>query len=333
METAIKYFYMLLKTLKGRHYLLLFLVPVLFLFLWIKAFISPVSLTPGQDQMPLYELLQQLTGGSIIALNIVGAAILILLSLLAVRLNERYVFIRQRTDLPAFVFALIATGTVSLYGMHPALLASFLLFFAIDCVFAVYHGSRTLAKSFEAGMFIGLATVTYLFSGIYLLWFWVALAFLGYFRPREILAGFVGFLLPVFVVLSWYFLNDNLTGLFQTISSLYNFEFSAEYSMFQKVYWGILAAFVLFASAFMANVVEEKKISSRKYFMILFVFFLTAIGNYFIFSSAGTELYFLLLIPTTFIVSHYFVLIRYSWVKEILFILFVVASILVHFLG
>ncbi|WP_321310797.1 hypothetical protein [Marinifilum fragile] len=324
---------MLLKTLKGRHYLLLFLVPVLLLLLWIKAFLSPVSFTIGQGQMPLYNLLQQITGGSIIALNIVGAIILILLSLLSVRLNERYVFIRQRTDLPAFVFALIATGTVSLYGMHPALLASFLLFFAIDCVFAIYHGSNTLAKSFEAGMFIGLATVTYLFSGVYLLWFWVALAFLGYFRPREILAGLVGFLLPIFVVSSWYFLNDDLTGLLQTVASLYKIEFSAEYSIFQKVYWGILAAFVLIASAFMANVVEEKKISSRKYFMILFVFFLTAIGNYFIFSSAGTELYFLLLIPTTFIISHYFVLSRYSWLREILFIVFVVASILVHFLG
>ena len=324
---------MLLKTLKGRHYLLLFLVPVLLLLLWMKAFISPVSLTPGQDQMPLYELLQQFTGGSTIALNIVGIVILILLSLLAVRLNERYIFIRQRTDLPAFVFALIATGTVSLYGMHPALLASFVLFFAIDCVFGVYHGSRTLAKSFEAGMFIGLATVTYLFSGVYLLWFWIALAFLGYFRPREILAGLVGFLLPLFVVVSWYFLNDNLAGLLQTIASLYDFEFSAQYSMFQKVYWGILVAFVLIASLFMTNVVEEKKISSRKYFMILFVFFLTAIGNYFLFSSTGTELYFFVLIPTTFIISHYFVLSRYSWVREILFAVFVIASILVHFLG
>jgi hypothetical protein len=324
---------MLLKTLKGRHYLLLVFVPIFLLLLWIKAFISPTTLTGSQSQMPLYELLQSVTGGSILALNIVGGIVLILLSLLVVRLNEKYIFIRQRTDLPAFVFALIATGTVSLYGMHPALLASFLLFFAIDSVFAVYHGSRTLAKSFESGLFIGLATITYLFSGVYLLWFWIALAFLGYFRVREIFAGLVGFLMPIFVIASWYYINDNLGTLIQTIGSLFNFEFKAEFSLFQKVYWGILAAFVLLSSVFMANVVEEKKISSRKYFMILFVFFLLAIGNYFLFSATGTELYFLLLIPVTFIISHYFVLSRYSWAVEVLFAVFIISSLLVRFIG
>ena len=324
---------MLLKTLKGRHYLLLFFVPVIVLLLWFKAFVNPVSLTANEAQMPIYALLQSITGGSTIALNIIGGVILILLSLLVVRLNERFVFIRQRTDLPAFVFALIATGTVSLYGMHPALLASFLLFFAIDSVFAIYNGSRTLSNSFNAGLLIGLASLSYLFAGVYLLWFWIALAFLGYFRIREILAGLVGFILPVFVAASWYYLNDNLIGFLNTIGSLLTIEFKAGYSLFQKVYWSVLTAFILLASAYMANVVEEKKISSRKYFMILFVFFLIAIGNYFLFSSTGTELYFLILIPVTFIISHYFVLSRYSWIKEIMFVIFVITSVLVHFLG
>ena len=86
---------MLLKTLKGRHYFLLFLVPILVVLLWIKAFLHPVSLIGNQAQMPIYVLLQSVTGGSIIALNIVGGIILILLSLLAVRLNERFIFIRH----------------------------------------------------------------------------------------------------------------------------------------------------------------------------------------------------------------------------------------------
>jgi hypothetical protein len=324
---------MLLKTLKGRHYLLLFLIPVLIIALWMQAFIKPISLVGDQNQMPLYDLLQRITYGSIIAINIVGLVILIVLSLLVVRLNEKYVFIRQRTDLPAFVFALISTGTISLYGMHPSLLAGFLLFFAIDSVFAIYQGSRTLAKSFESGLFIGIASIAYLFSFVYIFWFWIALAFMGYFRPREILAGFIGFLLPLFITFSIYFLNDNLTELFNTVSVLFSIDFQSDYSLFQKIYWSLIAVFILISSAFMTNVVEEKKISSRKYFMILFVFFIAVIGNFFLFSSTGTELYYLVLIPVTYIISHYFVLSNYSWVKELLFAIFVISSILVHFLG
>ncbi|WP_421917842.1 DUF6427 family protein [Marinifilum sp.] len=324
---------MLLKTLKGRHYLLLVMVPVFLVLLWIKAFISPVSLTYGQNQMPLYRLLESVTGGSVTAMNIIGCILLILMSLLVVRLNEKYNFIRQRTDLPAFIFALIATGTVSLYGMHPSLLASFLLFFAIDGIFAIYHGSRTLAKSFEVGLFVGLAAISYLFAFVFIFWFWIALAFLGYFRIREILAGLIGYLVPIFIVVSFYYLKDELGVFIDTIKGLVNYEFKAEYSFIQMMYWGIILGFVLLSSAFMVKVVEEKKISSRKYFIILFVFFLTAVTSFFLFSGAGTELYFLVLIPITFIISHYFVQSRYSWVGELLFAIFIGAGILIHFLG
>lgn len=324
---------MLLKTLKGRHYLLLVFVPVLILLLWLKSFIHPVSLTGDTAQMPLYSILQSITGGNLIALNIIGYLILASLSLLIVRLNERYVFIRQRTDLPAFVFALIVTGTVSLYGMHPSLLASILLFFALERVFAIYHGAGTLAKAFDAGLFIGLASLAYLFAGVYLIWFWISLAFLGYFRFRECLAGLVGFLVPVFIMTSWYFFNDDLSVLWQTLMALLNKIQVADYSLFQKVFWGILMFLVVLSSTFMTKVVEEKKISSRKYFSILFLFFLFAIASFFLFKGAGIELYFLALLPVTYIISHYFVLSRYSWMMEILFVIFVLSGILIHIFG
>lgn len=324
---------MLLKTLKGRHYLLLVFVPVLILLLWLKAFLHPVSLTGNTAQMPLYSFLQSITGGSFLALNIIGYLILAVLSLLMVRLNERYVFIRQRTDLPAFVFAIIVTGTISLYGMQSSLVAAILLFFALERVFAIYHGSGTLAKAFDAGLFIGLASLAYLFAGIYLIWFWISLAFIGYFRFREVLAGLVGFLVPVFVMASWYFFNDELLVLWQTIMVLLNKTQVADYSLFQKVFWGILMFLVLISSAFMAKVVEEKKISSRKYFTILFLFFLFAIASFFMFKGAGIELYFLVSIPVTYIISHYFVLSRYSWIMEVLFVIFVLSGILIHILG
>lgn len=324
---------MLLKTLKGRHYLLLVFVPILILLLWFKAFMNPVSLTGSHPQMPIYSLLQSITGDSLIALNIIGYLILAFLSLMMVRLNERYVFIRQRTDLPAFVFALIATGTVSLYGMHPSLIASLLLFFAIERVFGIYHGLSTLAKSFDAGMLIGLASLVYVFAGVYLIWFWLSLAFLGYFRGREILAGLVGFILPVFIAVSWFYLNGNLEELIQTFKALLSQNLGAEYSLYQKVFWLVIGFLVLISSAFMTRVVEEKKISSRKYFTILLIFFLCTITSFLLFNGAGVELYFITLIPVTYIISHYFVLSKYSWMMEVLFVIFVLSGILIHFMA
>jgi len=102
-------------------------MPVVIVLLWMGTLLHSESLTAGQNQMPLYELLLFLTGGNNFVLNLIACLLLILIAYGMVRLNEQYIFIRQRTDLPAFVFALIATGTVSLGGMHPSLFDAFLI--------------------------------------------------------------------------------------------------------------------------------------------------------------------------------------------------------------
>lgn len=325
---------MFLKTLKGRHSILLILIPVIIVLLWIGAFLHPESLTAGQDQMPLYELLRFLTAGNDFILNIIACFLLILMAYGMVRLNEQYTFIWQRTYLPAFVFAFIATGTIALGGMHPSLFATFVLFLSVDRVFEIYQGTATLSKSFDAGFLIGLASLFYLFAGVYILWFLMALAVLGYFRRKEILAGLMGFIVPIFFMFAWCVWNDNLTEFLNTISSLFSFQnHLGTVSVFQYSYWGILGFLVVLSSLYMLTVYEEKKISSRKYFIVLLVFFIVSVLSFLIFKGAGAEQYFISIIPVTYITSHYFVLQKHSWIGEVLFYILVVSSILIHFIG
>ncbi|PKQ62502.1 hypothetical protein BZG02_12315 [Labilibaculum filiforme] len=299
----------------------------------MSALLHSESLTVGQ-QMPLYELLLFVTAGNNLVLSLVACLLLILMAYGMVRLNENYIFIRQRTDLPAFVFALIASGTISLGGMHPSLFAAFLLFLSVDRVFKIYQGTATLSNSFDAGFLIGLASLFYLFAAVYLFWFWVALAVLGYLRGKEILAGLMGFMVPVFLVVAWYFWSDDIGELQKTVESLAFFQNSlGDVSVFQYAYWGILGFLVVLSSMYMFNVYEEKKISSRKYFIILLSFFLVSALSFSFFNGAGVEQYFISIIPVTYITSHYFVLQKHAWIGEVWFYLLVVSSILIHFIG
>lgn len=325
---------MLLKTLKGRHSILLMLIPIIIVLLWFGAFIHPESLRVEQTQMPLYELLIFLTAGNNLALSIVACFLVVLMAFGMVRLNERYIFIRQRTDLPAFVFAFIATGTIALEGIHPSLFAAFILFLSVDRVFKIYQGTATLSNSFDAGFLVGLASLFYLFAGIYILWIWVALAVLGYLRSKEIMSGLMGFLVPIFLMFAWFFWNDNLAEILNTIISLFLFQNElGAVSVFQFSYWGILGFLVVLASLYMLNVYEEKKISSRKYFIVLLSFFLVSAFSFVFFKGAGVEQYFISIIPVTYITSHYFVLQKHSWIGEVLFYILVISSILIHFIG
>ena len=310
------------------------LIPVIIVLLWIGTLLHPESLTSGQDQMPLYELLLFLTFGNSFVLNIIACLLLVSMAYGLVRLNERYIFIRQRTDLPAFVFAFISTGTIALGGMHPSLFAAFLLFLSIDRVFKIYQGDATLSNSFDAGFLIGLSSLFYLFAGVYILWFWVALAVLGYLRSKEILAGLMGFALPIFLMFAWYVWNDNFTELLNTTGGLFSFHNHLEIILvFQYSYWGILGFLVILASLYMLNVYEEKKISSRKYFIVLLSFFLVSALSFVFFKGAGVEQYFISIIPVTYITSHYFVLQKHKWMGEVLFYILIVSSILIHFIG
>jgi hypothetical protein len=293
-----------------------------------------MSLTGGQEQMPLYELLLYISGANSFVLSTIGCILLVVIAFGMVRLNEKYVFIRQRTDLPAFVYAFIATGCLCLGGMHPSLFASFFLFLSVDRVFKIFQGTATISGSFNAGFLVGLASLFYLFAGVYLIWLWLALAVLGYLRTKEVLASLIGSILPVFFVLSWFFWNNSLPDFLHTVNGIFQYKNELQSpSVFQYAYWAILGILVVFASLYMFTVYEEKKVSSRKYFIILLSFFLLSAFSFLFFRGAGAEQYFISIVPVTYIASHYFVLQKHAWIGEVLFYILIISSVLIHFIG
>ncbi|WP_372752906.1 DUF6427 family protein [Labilibaculum sp.] len=325
---------MLLKTLKGRHPISLVFVPIIIVLLSLDSFFRPMILTSGNKQMPLYDLLLYVSGENSLILNLIACIVLVVMAFGMVRLNEEHVFIRQRTDLPAFVYAFIATGCLSTgSGMHPSLLAAFFLFLAVDRIFKIYQGTATISGSFDAGFLVGIASLFYLFASVYVFWLWMALAVLGYLRAKEIFASIIGFILPIFCVLFWYIWKGSLFGFFETVSQIFQYKNELQHaSVFQYLYWGILGVLVLLSSLYMLTVYEEKKVSSRKYFIVLLSFFLLSAICFIFFRGAGVEQYFISIIPVTYIISHYFVLQKHSWIGEVLFYILIVSSILIHFL-
>lgn len=322
---------MILKMLKGKHPLYLIVIPVVAVLLWIKAFINPLPILSHNYNMPLYELLAGLCNGSQLALNVIAYLFMVVASYLLVRLNEEYIFIKQRTDLPAFIFILIACGTVVLKGMHPAMPAGLFLILALERTFGIYNGGSTISRSFDSGLLIGISSLFYLGAAPFLIWFWISLIILGYFRGREFMSGLVGFLSPLFFVFCWYFWNDQLPHLLRVVT-VNTLQLGVDVVMpkLQLGYWGVLAFLVLLSVLFMFNSYEDKRTSSRKYFAIILWFLIFTILGYLFVPSLGIEQYLLASIPVTYLVSHYFVLQKHAWMGDVLFILLILASVGVH---
>ncbi|MFA8434149.1 MAG: DUF6427 family protein [Marinifilaceae bacterium] len=325
---------MLLKMLKGKNPILIFFVPVVGLLLWLNAFIHPEPVASGDFHMPLYQLLIHVFQGSALGLSILAFLLLLATAFGLNQLNEKYIFIKQRTDLPAFLFILLTTGTIVFHGMHPAIPAGGLMVLAMNRFLGVYRGSATISRTFDTGIIVGLATLFYFHTFPFLIWIWLGLIVMSCFQWREFIVGLFGFLTPLFFAFGWYFWNDRLPELGNIITyNLLGEDRVFHLSDWQLYFWGFLGVVVLFSSFFMLKVYEEKRTSSRKYFTLILWYFIFNVATFFLFPATGLDIYFLAAIPITYLVSHYFELQRHRWMGEVVFTILLLSCFVIQFFG
>jgi len=324
---------MLLKVLRRRSPIFFILIPLFAFLLWLDVFSNPVSIADYSLQMPLYQSILCILNCNPLSLNIFGYLIIILISYSLVRLNEHFVFIKQRTDLPSVLFILIASCATVVNGLHPAFIAALLLLFSLNRVFKIYHGSQSAASSFDVGFLIGLASLFYLQSSLFIIWFLWALIILGSFRIREVLAGLIGFITPLFFIVCWYFWQGELSGFIDQTQKIFDHrEHFGSYTTSQILFWVFLALMSIFSIFFTIWGFEEKRVRSRKYLIIIVALFITTIGCGILFPSSIMAQFIIAAVPLSYILSYFFVMSRNTKLSEILFGLLIAGCLLLTLL-
>jgi len=320
---------MLLKVLRRRSPIYLILIPIIALLLWLNAFMNPVSLAAYSTQMPLYQFILCLLNCNPLYLNILSYLIILLISYSLIQINEHFIFIKQRTNLPSALFILIAACGTLANGLHPALISALLLLFSLNQVFKIYHGTQSVASAFDVGLLIGLASLFYLPTSLFFVWFIWALIILGSFRLREFLGGVIGFITPVFFIGCWYFWNGNLNSLIESVQAIYGYrEAFPSPSVSQILFWIFLALLSLISIFFTIWGFEEKRVRSRKYLIIIVALFITSIASGILFPSSILAQAFIAAVPLSYILSYFFVMNRNTKITEILFALFVLGCLI-----
>jgi len=318
---------MLLRFFKGIQPYVLFLVLVTGMIFWLKAtwIHLEVSLPFGAQYQPLYHLASGFFSERIIISIITGFLISLLIGILLVRLNTTYFFIKQRSYLPALFF-LLGTGIfVSLQRVTPVLVADLFLIIAIDRMFGTYKYSKTSFKYFDAGILIGLGSLFYVNLIFFLPILWIGLSLLRTFNWREWLVTIIGFLTPVvFAFTIHFFLEGEILMLFAKLKTSIIEPYSYEdFNLSHLLLFSLLGLYILISSIHMIYTFSGKKISSRKYLIIMLWIFILSVIIYFAVPSASVELIFILFIPISYLFTHFFISIRSSWIGDILFLLLI----------
>ena len=264
-----------------------------------------------------------------------GLALFILVSLIILNLNSKYIFIQERTFMPVLFFGLLAGFPASVQVISPVAIFSFFLLFSLSKIFNTYRSKQCLSSYFEAAFLIGLGSFFWL-PGI--IFFFPVVAGLAIFRPfnwREWTVAVVGFVTPLaFYQFYQLFFNDRPDILFNAIVTAFRTAgpYSEILTKMQLVYISFVGFLILVSSIKLIQRYDSFKIRSRKIFILFFWVFVTAVVGYLIIPGITYEVGYIVAIPTSFLLTFYFTIDRNpTRFQSILFVTFLTLAFLQAF--
>jgi hypothetical protein len=328
---------MLLRLFKGTGPGVILLIIITLFSIWISAYIKPATVSDliyETDPMPLYGLLKLLINGHQMLSLIITFLMVSLMAFLLVNFNTTVFFINERTFLPALFYALFGGLFPEYQLMNPVLPASIFLMLAIMRILDGYHKTGTAYNFFDAGIMISLGSLFYMNLIWYGLLLIIAILILRTGNLKEIVISFLGLLTPYLILFSvYYIIGKDLGALSKLlVNNLFSQSSSYQFSrltIVTLIFTGLLVFVGLFT---LIQQMNTKKIKSRKTFSLIIWTFLITLTMYFAVPSASVEVIWLISIPVSYLLTHYFIYVKKRLIPEILFSIFIVFILLIQIL-
>ncbi len=319
---------MLLRFFRSTGSQMLLFIPLLAVLLWLHPIISP----PGHIfffsnyPMPLYQIILHLLPGNSFAGTFLTLLIVIIQGFLLVRLNTRFIFINNRSYLPAFFFVILTASVYNIQKLNPVIFAGFFILLALEKLFESFRNEKLSYEIFTASFFISIGALFYPFVIFYIIFIWISIYLLRPFNWREWVFTVLGLFTPFILIDSYYFLIVNNTHIvlngFINSFKINHDSFQFRHSLISLIIYIILL--LIISSQYLIQSFQGKKILQRKAFTLFFWLFFTTLAIYIFLPQASVELIYFLAIPLSYLFANYFVFIRSPyWGNILLLLLFV----------
>jgi hypothetical protein len=315
---------MLLRIFKGTGPGVIFLIIIILIAVWVSAILNQ-RLHPRfiyeSDPMPLYGFVKLLIHNSHNLGVILSFLLVSLMAFLMVNFNTTVFFIHERTFLPAFFYVLFGGLFPDQQLLNPVIPASIFLMLAIMRIMDGYHKTGTAYNYFDAGILISTGSLFY----ANLIWFGllviIGIALLRTGNAKEIVISVLGLLTPYLITFGiYYVLGKDIFALMKLIGdNLFTRSTFYPLPRLTVVALILIVALIIVSLVQLMQRMNSKKIKSRKTFSLMIWTLLISITVYFALPSASVELVWLISIPVSYFLTHYFVFIKKKLVPEILF--------------
>ena len=302
------------------------LIPVVAFLFWMEPLKVPVQLTlnPGEGMMPLYLLFARLFTGTTIWPVMTGFILTLFNALVLSLLSYEFQFLQHRTFLPGILYISIVSSFPSLQNFHPVYPATLFVLLSVYYIFLTYRRKNEISSTFNASFFLSVGALFYLPVVTLFPLIWISIFVLQKSDNwRLLVIPLIGITLPWFLLWTFLFVSGSdqtfMASIFQGIASVNNmFIFKIAFLIVS----GFIFLLTVFGSISLINSVNIRKMSTRKYFIILYWMLGLSIPSVFLLPSTGLGIIAISTIPISFLIAHFFMAGKRGFWRELIFFLF-----------
>lgn len=256
-------------------------------------------------------------------LNVLFTSLLVYLQAVMVnQLTKRYNILYKSTYLPGLLFVVFSSLFTTFLFLNTVLMVNFFVILLVGQLFSLYKSMISYQTVFNCGLIVSTGALFYFPFLLVFPVIWVSLFVLRSFNWREWAISFVGLLVPILFVWSYYFIINKLSvfsRLWMPLKTQFPVSLSIDFNDY-LVLIPVLLVFLLSIYAWRQNFFKNV-IQVRKSQEVLFVlpFFL---GVSFYLKSNYTIMHLQLLsVPFSIFLAYYFISARKKWLYESFFII------------
>jgi hypothetical protein len=312
---------MLLKIFKTNPLLLLVFGIVFYVVLWAATVFRSGEVTQTYTDITLLAPFFDWIHSFPMLKEALGFVVLLLMAGIWNKIISKHSLLGSSTWFPFFFMLILLSCRASLIGFYPALASSLFLILSLDNLISSYKKEKALSDIFDSGLFIGIATLFYIPSMVFLVLLWIGLLTVRPINWREWICSIIGFLLPFVFTFTynlvffpgypWY---NKITSEFQYHTL--HFSFSWE----QITIMVIIALIFLRGILFYINKIMDNVVKTQKFWILIIWFMLIALFSVLICPVKDSRAFSILAIPGSFVLSVYFLKTRAKFIPEVLFL-------------
>ena len=324
---------MFIQTTRANQPVSLILIPLIGIGLWLPGFLHP---SPPVElvNMPLYESFEGFLRAhplfSVIAGFILAMGEAFLLNFI---IYQHHILVKK-SWLPALMFVVLSGCTPGLHWLHPQLIAGFFLLVSLHLLLGTYRMDKSFGAVFSAGLLLGMASLFYLPSLVFLIFSIIIIILLRPFIWREWIIFIFGLLIPWLYSGVYFFWNDELPEITRKnlIEPVVHRDFFLKLSFEYYALTAVTSILLLVAIGRIISGSGHSTLKTKKgvSVMVWFLFFsliaLIPAPNFAV--AVCTFAFF----PLSLFISNYFLVARRLWLAETIFIMLLLSIGAAYFL-